>query len=316
LKLKCDVLLSKLGFKFNLRRYNELTALVCLARRPAEEEDDDSPGGGKDETGAKKLTGHLVSFLKVLPPYVDVRGQFAAAAYVAGWSPGVSPIPDGGMAAARAEAAAAAASISTTTSTSSAAAEVAAAAAGQELGAQAGGDPPATPAKESTASEGVDMTAEAAAEAAAAEAAAAVKAAQFAAAVKAGEAMYGGGGAQSFEGMPTPSTPVRTPAGAAGLSAAGTDWLLFNDFCINPVSPREVTMLYGQLKLPCLCMYTRVERPAPPPLPPSPITPDLYRRLTLDANLPPRCPFKPFDFETAADTPKAGAYTRPLCSST
>jgi PAB-dependent poly(A)-specific ribonuclease subunit 2 len=64
--------------------------------------------------------------------------------------------------------------------------------------------------------------------------------------------------------------------------------------------------LYGQVKLPCLCMYTRVDRPAPPPLPPSPITPDLYRRLTLDANLPPRCPFKPFDFETTGETPKPG----------
>ena len=31
----------------------ELTALTCLARRPAEEDDDDSPGGGVDETGAK-----------------------------------------------------------------------------------------------------------------------------------------------------------------------------------------------------------------------------------------------------------------------
>jgi hypothetical protein len=33
-----------------------------------------------------------------------------------------------------------------------------------------------------------------------------------------------------------------TPAGAVGLSAAGTDWLLFLGFCVNPMSPRQVTM--------------------------------------------------------------------------
>ena len=57
----------------------ELTSLVCLARRPAEEDDDDSPGGGLDETGAKKLAGHLLSFVKVTPPYVPARGRFDAA---------------------------------------------------------------------------------------------------------------------------------------------------------------------------------------------------------------------------------------------
>ena len=149
------------------------------------------------------------------------------------------------------------------------------------------------------------------------------KEAEFAAALAAGEAMYGAG--SGYENI-TPSQMFNTPGyeqavrggGSDGVgrsdgvatsgpdAVAGTDWVLFNDFCINPVAPREVTRLYGQVKLPCLCMYTRVDRPAPPPLPPSPITADLYRRLTLDANLPSRCPFRPFDYETPGETPKPG----------
>lgn len=61
------------------------------------------------------------------------------------------------------------------------------------------------------------------------------KAAEFAAALAAGEAMYGAG--SGFEGV-TPSQ-MFTPGGGGGGSGpdgvAGTDWLLFNDFCINPV---------------------------------------------------------------------------------
>ena len=85
-----------------------------------------------------------------------------------------------------------------------------------------------------------------------------------------------------------------------------TDWLLFNDFCITPVAAKEVTRLYGQTKLPTLCAYTRVDRPTPKPPPPSPITADVYRRLTLDANLPPRSPFAPFDYESPKETPGVG----------
>ena len=76
----------------------ELVGLVCLARRPAEEEDDDSPGGGVDETGARKLVGHPLAFVKVKPPYVDVPGDFSAPRHRRGMTPGVSPIPIAAMA--------------------------------------------------------------------------------------------------------------------------------------------------------------------------------------------------------------------------
>ena len=58
-----------------------------------------------------------------------------------------------------------------------------------------------------------------------------------------------------------------------------------------------------------LCAYTRVDKPPPDPLPPSPITAGMYRRLTMDPNLPPygpRCPFMPFTFESPGETPGAG----------
>jgi PAB-dependent poly(A)-specific ribonuclease subunit 2 len=64
--------------------------------------------------------------------------------------------------------------------------------------------------------------------------------------------------------------------------------------------------MYGVAKIPCIAAYSRVDAPPPPPLPPSPITEDVYRRLTLDANLPRRCPFTPFDFESPAETPRPG----------
>jgi len=351
----------------------ELTALVCLARRPAEEEDDDAPGGGRDETGAKKLSGHLVSFLKVTPPYVEKRGQFAAAPYIPGTSPGVSPIPIGGRHPTAARAAAAAAvgnvvGVGGSGRGGGVAASSAAVAGGLSTTEPGGGrdtareipstgpapSAPSTPmlkskqvaeegkgesaeegerASECTADEGepdegntarrqleatatvtgashwssdASSTSPGQSEAAAAAAAATTKAAQFAAALAAGEAMYGAG--SGFDTI-TPSqmfTPSAAGGGGGADSVPGTDWLLFNDFSINPVAPREVTRLYGQVKLPCLCMYTRVDRPAPPPLPPSPITANMFRRLTLGASLPPRSPFRPFDFESAGETPGPG----------
>jgi PAB-dependent poly(A)-specific ribonuclease subunit 2 len=245
----------------------ELTSLVCLARRPAEEDDDDSPGGGLDETGAKKLAGHLLSFVKVTPPYVRARGRFdAAPSPPEGESPGVSPLPNA-AAAARAGAAAADETVSETVT-------------GSE-------DPPATPGPAAASGDGDAPGSATASE---------KKAAGFAAALAAGEAMYGEN--SGFQGL-TPSRVEASPH-------LDTDWLLFNDFCITPVPAKEVTRLYGQAKLPTLCAYTRVDRPTPKPLPPSPITADVYRRLTLDANLPPRSPFAPFDYESPKETPGVG----------
>ena len=303
----------------------ELTALVCLARRPGEEDDDDR--GGVDETGARKLCGHLVAFLKVTPPYVEQRGQFAAAPHVPGMSPGVSPIPtatatdrSADRAASEAVAAAAvAAAAAVGKAEASAAASLAPGGAEGGTGGErtndqekeGGGEAPtagepSTPGISKTSCDEAVAAEIAAEEAAAGAVAAKRKAAQFAAALAAGEAMYGPG--SGFENI-TPSQMFTPSAGLGGVGTEGvegTDWLLFNDFSINPVAPREVTRLYGQVKLPCLCMYTRVDRPAPPPLPPSPITADLYRRLTLDANLPSRFPFRPFDFESPEETPKPG----------
>ena len=123
-----------------------------------------------------------------------------------------------------------------------------------------------------------------------------------------------------------PATPaVDKRSAELGLAHVGntcTDWLLFNDFCINPVDPAEVVRMYGQCKVrksvtltynpitphyhqipitnpkhpklgpqvPVLCAYTRVDKPPPDPLPPSPITAGMYRRLTMDPNLPPYGP--------------------------
>ena len=212
----------------------ELTSLVCLARRPAEEDDDDSPGGGLDETGAKKLAGHLLSFVKVTPPYVRARGVFdAAPSPPKGESPGVSPLSN--AAAARASSRAAAAESGRNGPRSRGAAVT---------------PGPATP----------DGDGDAPGSATASE----KKAAGLAAALAAGEAMYGEN--SGFQGL--------TPSRVEAAPRLDTDWLLFNDFCITPVAAKEVTRLYGQTKLPTLCAYTRVDRPTPKPPPPSPITAD------------------------------------------
>ena len=55
-------------------------------------------GGGVDETGARKLVGHPLAFVKVKPPYVDVPGDFSAPRHQKGMTPGVSPIPIAAMA--------------------------------------------------------------------------------------------------------------------------------------------------------------------------------------------------------------------------
>ena len=68
----------------------------------------------------------------------------------------------------------------------------------------------------------------------------------------------------------------------------------------------RVLLVCGKGGCATLCAYTRVDRPTPKPPPPSPITADVYRRLTLDANPPPRSPFAPFDYESPKETPGVG----------
>ena len=208
--------------------------------------------------------------MKVTPPYVRARGVFdAAPSPPKGESPGVSPLSN--AAAARAGPRAAAAGAETDPETGPGA-----------------GEPPSTPGP-ATAPDG---DGDAPGSATASE----KKAAGLAAALAAGEAMYGEN--SGFQGL--------TPSRVEAAPRLDTDWLLFNDFCITPVAAKEVTRLYGQTKLPTLCAYTRVDRPTPKPPPPSPITADVYRRLTLDANLPPRSPFAPFDYESPKETPGVG----------
>ncbi|OUS42956.1 PAB-dependent poly(A) ribonuclease, subunit PAN2 [Ostreococcus tauri] len=99
-----------------------------------------------------------------------------------------------------------------------------------------------------------------------------------------------------------PSTPSVSRTSAPG---SVNEWLLFNDFVVSQVSKDEVTQLYGQLKIPCLCMYTKVEKPAPLPLPPSPITFELYKKVTHGMSVPRGVPFVPFSC-VGEDTPGPG----------
>ena len=80
---------------------------------------------------------------------------------------------------------------------------------------------------------------------------------------------------------------------SSGSGAEKSEWLLFNDFVVSEVSKDEVTQLYGHLKLPCLCLYTRVDK-KPLNLRDSPITEALYRKITLGVAIPKSVPFKPF----------------------
>ena len=191
----------------------ELTGLVVFSRNI---DDEIKKGSDLRQTKTSDISGHLVSFIKVKPPYVDVAGDFTASPRKPGSTPGVSPLNKSDVTV----------KTSATDATSL---------------------PPAAP-------------------------------------------------------TTSPSTPA-----TARTSAPGTpnEWLLFNDFVVSQVSRDEVTQLYGQLKVPCLCMYTKVEKPAPLPLPPSPITFELYRKITLDMSVPRGMPFVPFSC-VGEDTPGPG----------
>eukprot|EP00271_Cylindrocystis_brebissonii_P019198 TRINITY_DN5748_c0_g1_i3.p1 TRINITY_DN5748_c0_g1~~TRINITY_DN5748_c0_g1_i3.p1 ORF type:complete len:606 (-),score=116.86 TRINITY_DN5748_c0_g1_i3:861-2678(-) len=58
------------------------------------------------------------------------------------------------------------------------------------------------------------------------------------------------------------SSPSPRSRGLA-FGALGSEWLLFNDFCITPTSPQEVVTFYGKGKVPCLLVYTRVQTTDP-----------------------------------------------------
>lgn len=195
----------------------ELTGLVVFSRDINEEI---KKGSDLRQTKTTDICGHLVSFIKVRPPYVDVAGDFTASPKKPGSTPGVSPLP------------------------------------------------------------------------------------RFAGAAKVTTANNGDGSPKSK--IDSKAESLTTPL-AARASAPGNpnEWLLFNDFVVSQVSRDEVTQLYGQLKIPCLCMYTKVDKPEPLPLPPSPITFELYKKITLGMPIPAGVPFNPFSC-VGEDTPGPG----------
>ena len=192
----------------------ELTGLVVFSRNIDEEI---KKGFDLRQTKTTDISGHLVSFIKVKPPYVDIPGDFTASPKRPGNTPGVSPLAT--------------------------------------TGAQQKYD-------------------------------------------------------DNKSAKPVPSLTSSTIASTPTLSRVAapsnpSEWLLFNDFVVSQVSKDEVTQLYGQLKVPCLCMFTKVEKPEPKPLPASPITFDLYKRITLDLAPPNTDLFQPFAC-VGEDTPGPG----------
>lgn len=193
----------------------ELTSLVAFSRNIEEEI---KRGSDLRQTKTSDISGHLVSFIKVRPPYVEVPGDFTASPKKPGSTPGISPLT--------------------------------------KFGAAAKAQVPLEP------SIALKKTA---------------------------------------DGV-NPSTPLASRTSAPG---SPNEWLLFNDFVVSQISKDEVTQLYGQLKIPCLCTYTKVEKPEPLPLPPSPITFELYKKITTGMSIPRGVPFVPFSC-VGEDTPGPG----------
>lgn len=193
----------------------ELTGLVAFSRNI---DDEIKKGSDLRQTKSADISGHLVSFIKVRPPYVDVPGDFTASPKKPGSTPGVSPLGNAGA-------------VKTT---------------------------------------GISES-------------------------------------STFAATKAPITANPSTPSVSRTSAPGSvnEWLLFNDFVVSQVSKDEVTQLYGQLKIPCLCTYTKVEKPAPLPLPPSPITFELYKKVTHGMSVPRGVPFVPFSC-VGEDTPGPG----------
>ena len=210
----------------------ELTGLVVFARKPNDKPQHQQQQPQRD---ISKLEGHLVSFIKVKPPYVDTPGCFDVASPV-GLTPGVSPLV-----------------FKKATSTNKEK--------NKEESSAKETIKSVTPSSSKLRSNAMEFGAE--------------KAEPFTP-KNASSKMGGGGGGSS-----------------SGSGAEKSEWLLFNDFVVSEVSKDEVTQLYGHLKLPCLCLYTRVDK-KPLNLPDSPITEALYRKITLGVAIPKSVPFKPF----------------------
>ena len=68
----------------------ELTGMVVFARKPNEKHQQHQQQQHQ-QRDISKLEGHLVSFIKVKPPYVDAPGCFDVSSPV-GMTPGVSPL--------------------------------------------------------------------------------------------------------------------------------------------------------------------------------------------------------------------------------
>ena len=234
----------------------ELTGMVVFARKPNEKHQQNQQQQHQ-QRDISKLEGHLVSFIKVKPPYVDAPGCFDVSSPV-GMTPGVSPLVFAGK---------------NTTSTNKK----------EKKEEQAIKEATATPLSSKLRSNAVEFGAE--------------KAEPFTPKNMSSKMGGGDGGERLDVGDSLGGNSSATGAGKS-------EWLLFNDFMVSEVSKDEVTQLYGHLKLPCLCLYTRVDK-KPLNLPDSPITEDLYRKITLDVSIPKSVPFKPFSL-LGDDIPSPG----------
>ena len=220
----------------------ELTGIVVFARKPTDlnekqQQQQQQDNNNNNNRDMSKLEGHLVSFIKVKPPYVDEPGCFEAGPTPVGLTPGVSPLMYMGKKSSKAE--------------SSSDASIKTKEESKEV---------TTPSSSKLRSSAVE---------------------------------FGADKAEPF-----------TPKNKSQIDGAKSEWLLFNDFVVSEVSKDEVTQLYGHLKLPCLCLYTRVDK-KPLNLPASPITQDLYRKITLGVSIPKYVPFKPFSLK-GDDIPSPG----------
>jgi PAB-dependent poly(A)-specific ribonuclease subunit 2 len=228
----------------------ELTGLVVFARKPNEKPQQQHQHQ-QHHRDISKLEGHLVSFIKVKPPYVDTPGCFDVSSPV-GMTPGVSPLVFAGKKAPNTDREEKKAEVSTKEAIKS-----------------------VTPSSSKLRSNAMEF------------------------------------GVEKAEPFTPKNVSSKTVGGrldnggsSSGSGTEKSEWLLFNDFSVSEVSKDEVTQLYGHLKLPCLCLYTRVDK-KPLNLPDSPITEALYRKITLGVAIPKSVPFKPFSLQ-GDDIPSPG----------
>ena len=89
-----------------------------------------------------------------------------------------------------------------------------------------------------------------------------------------------------------------TPAAEAGRTAPTSEWVIFNDFTVAPTPREEVGTLYGCSKVPCVLLFSRVDAPQPPAVPPPVVTEAHYLRLTRARPPAPGATFRVLDMQS------------------